>query len=106
MQQVTAVCNRLPCAFKTCYRYIVTTVVYGGILQSHLELRHQFAVTVLRHRRRQSSEVRGANVNLCQSTPCQKLKTHRIWSTFLGGAPNSHLKIKKECYAWEGQCQD
>ena len=46
------------------------------------------------HARRQSSAVMGANVNLCQPTPCQKLKTHRIWSTiFLGWDPNSHLKI-------------
>ena len=44
------------------------------------------------NRRRQSSEVRGANVNLCQPTPCQKLKTHRIWSTIFLEDPQIHFK--------------
>ena len=44
------------------------------------------------HRRRQSSEVRGGNVNLCQPTPCQKLKTHRIWSTIFWEGPQIHIK--------------
>ena len=50
------------------------------------------------HRRRQSSEVRGANVNLYQPTPCQKLKTPRIWSTIFGKGPkftfNKKIKLK------------
>ena len=51
----------------------------------------------LNHRRRQSSEVRGANVNLCQPTPCQKLKTHSdLVHYFLGWAPNSHFKNKNK----------
>ena len=45
----------------------------------------------LPHRRRQSSEVRGANVNLCQPTPCQKLKTHRIWSTIFWDGSQIHI---------------
>ena len=30
----------------------------------------------------------------CQPTPCQKLKTHPIWSTIFGRGLNSHLKLK------------
>ena len=72
---------------------------------ARFDINHVFLVSFFvgarLHRRRQSSEVRGANVNLCQPSPCQKLKTHRIWSAiFLGGAPNSHFK--KMC-GWEGR---
>ena len=44
-----------------------------------------------RHRRHQSSEVRGANVNLCQPIPCQELKTHRICSTIFWDGPQIHI---------------
>ena len=35
--------------------------------------------------------------------PCQKLKTHRIWSTIFWEGPQIHIKKNN---AWEGQCQD